>query len=110
MRLADVAGNGAVRSDPASGCGFKGIAEGDRFQVLEIVHQLRSDAQDHRRLPFTRMSHLLLSESRLGSLRFSPKQPVGCEKQQQIMAVAMALPRFEDSLSARNVVPAMPID
>src|SRR5688572_17505275 len=71
---------------------------------------MRVEAEHHGGFPFAGVAHLALLERGLGFPRFAAEGPIRGEKQEEVVALAMALAQFESSLAAGDVVAAVAVD
>ena len=106
---ADVADAAAVPGDPAADGGSEAEVTVHGFQPVDLADQLGLDPQDHGSFPFPGVPHLLLNQIVACFPWPLTAVPVSGEQEQQIVSLAITLPKFEDCLPPGNDVAAVAV-
>src|SRR5436189_4323413 len=108
--MAQVTGFGSFLRNPPARGGREAIARLDREDAFEIADEIGSQAKHHGCFPLARMGHLALPQAERSQAGCGSQVPIGAHYQQQVIALAMALPRFKYGLLSRHIIPTMAID
>ena len=77
----EMAGRGAILCDPTARGRFEGVSRIGGRDLGKIADEMRRDAQNHRRLPFAGVGHVMLHESRHCGVHVRRQVPISGEQQ-----------------------------